>query len=375
MRRIPVVMAVALSAGALAACGSDSNDDAGTAPKTTAATDAASMQRAEQAIAPYVGQPGPFPVTEPLKERPVGAKVAFMDPGSPTAAMMWGISSAAAEPLGIELYRVKAGHSAETINAAYASVVEQRPAAVIDAGIDPVLFKSALAKLHEAEIPILSSGVIDQDEHGFRGGVFSRAAVSQNGRLLADYVYSRHGAETDVVFGYIPEFAFGPIMKDAFMEEMKTLCESCEARELSLPAASIGTTMPSKIVSDLQSHPDTKTVVTATSEMLGGLPAALKAASLEVETTGSGGGPANLQMLKDGQQSSNLAVDFNVSMWTLMDMVARSITGEPIPAEQARGIPPTQFLTGADITGDPADGWTGYPDFAQRFAELWGADK
>jgi hypothetical protein len=26
------------------------------------------------------------------------------------------------------------------------------------------------------------------------------------------------------------------------------------------------------------------------------------------------------------------------------------------------------------VTFDPSHGWTGYPDFPQRFAKLWGVD-
>ena len=47
--------------------------------------------------------------------------------------------------------------------------------------------------------------------------------------------------------------------------------------------------------------------------------------------------------------------------------------GEPVTAGEKRGLPPIQFLTKSDITFDPTQGWKAYPDFAQRFAKLWGA--
>ena len=34
-------------------------------------------------------------------------------------------------------------------------------------------------------------------------------------------------------------------------------------------------------------------------------------------------------------------------------------------------MPPLRVLEQADMTFDPSHGWSGYPDFAKRFATLW----
>jgi ribose transport system substrate-binding protein len=368
---VVAALLVVVGAVSLAACGS--SDKGGSSMKTGSASHAtATLSEAKAAVASYLGKPSPFPVTEPLKKRPVGARVAYMDPGTPIGALLYQLMSPAAQAVGLKLYRVKAGSSAATIDAAYASVAEQKPAAVVDIGADPALFRSGIAKLKAAGVPILSTGVVEPAKYGFAGGVFGRESSETSGKLLADYVYAEHRGSTNAVFYFTPELAFAPIVKDAFATQMKALCPDCSVRVVSLSAASIGSKMPSQMVSDLQSHPDTKTVVVATTEMLTGVPAALKAAGLDVETTGSAGGPANLQMIKAGQQTSSLFVDFPVMMWTLVDMTARTIAKQPIPAEEAKGIPPMQFLRRQDVTFDPARGWTGYPDFAQRFMRLWG---
>jgi ribose transport system substrate-binding protein len=142
---------------------------------------------------------------------------------------------------------------------------------------------------------------------------------------------------------------------------------------VTIPVATLGNTAPQKIVSDLQAHPDTKVAVAANSEIFIGLPAALKTAGLsDITTVGTGGGPTNLEYVKDGQQTVDLALDLPVLSWTLVDAVSRPIVGEQVPAEEAKGLPPMQFLEQKDITFDPSHGWTGYPDFAQRFSKLWG---
>jgi ribose transport system substrate-binding protein len=48
------------------------------------------------------------------------------------------------------------------------------------------------------------------------------------------------------------------------------------------------------------------------------------------------------------------------------------MVGQELTGDEAKGISPLQFLKQEDITFDPSKGWTGYPDFAQRFAKLWG---
>jgi hypothetical protein len=34
-------------------------------------------------------------------------------------------------------------------------------------------------------------------------------------------------------------------------------------------------------------------------------------------------------------------------------------------------VPDVQFLEQKDITFDPTHGWTGYPEFEEKFTELW----
>ena len=137
-------------------------------------------------------------------------------------------------------------------------------------------------------------------------------------------------------------------------------------------------------MSDLQSHPDTTVVVGSNSENMIGLPAAMKTAGLQpakegqavspgkvIATVGQAGSPATLQYLKDGQQTVDLTLDAPVLSWTLVDAATRGATGQPLDPQEAKGMPPEQFLSQSDIKFDPSKGWTGYPDFAKRFAELW----
>ena len=103
-----------------------------------------------------------------------------------------------------------------------------------------------------------------------------------------------------------------------------------------------------------------------------GLPAALQAAGIKVETIGNSPGPTNLQYIKEGKETAGLGFDLPVLTWTLLDQAAREIAGQKLSGPEAEGLPVSEFLTQKDITFDPSKGWTGYPDFAERFAKLWG---
>ena len=151
------------------------------------------------------------------------------------------------------------------------------------------------------------------------------------------------------------------------------MCSSCKARHVDIPVGEIGKSAPSRVVSDLQAHPNTKVAVFATAEAGTGLPAALKAAQLKVKLIGFGPPPAILGYIKQGQWDAAVGVDGFTMIWAQVDALARMVAGEPLTAGQKQGLPPIQILTKRDITFDPTQGWKAYPDFAEHFAKLWGA--
>ena len=105
-------------------------------------------------------------------------------------------------------------------------------------------------------------------------------------------------------------------------------------------------------------------------DLTNGLPTALKTAGLKVQTLNTGSGPVGLQRLKDGAETVGLGTDTSVVAWTLLDEAVREIVKQT--ADEGEGVQVFQFLTQKDINFDPSKGWTAYPDFSQRFAELWG---
>jgi ribose transport system substrate-binding protein len=365
--KVAAVVAAFAAVLAITACGSDSNDNGSSSTGGTA--DVAS---ATQAVAPYIGKPSPFPVTEPLNKIPAGSKVAFMDCGTPICALFWQIIEPAGKTMGIDISRVQAGSSADTVSSAFDTVVSQKPDGVIVTSIDPRLWQSQLKQLQDANIPVVSTGIVDAADFGIKSPQYAQPESERDGALMADYVAANLGADSKVAFYDVPELTFTGVVGEAFTAELGKVCPDCAVRTVHIPVATIGNTAPNQIVSDLQANPDTTVAAFATDEVETGLPAALNTAGIKVKTIGNSPGPTNLQYLKDGQETVALGVDLPVLTWTLVDQMAREITGQELGGDEAKGLTDVQFLTQKDIVFDPSQGWTGYPDFAQRFAKLWG---
>jgi ribose transport system substrate-binding protein len=373
-RRTVLVFVACLSlALCLAACGSSDNST-GTSGSSTASSSApkADTAAAEAAIKPYVGQPSAFPVTDPLKAVKKGATVAFMDCGTSICGLFWDLLQPAGKTMGVKLTRYKAGQAANTISGAFDSAFAAKPDAVIVAGIAVELWANSLKKFQDAQIPVVTTGVLGTKKYGIKAAQAAETASVLEGKLMADYTGAQFADAKKIAVYDVPELTFTRLVVDSYKKELQKVCSDCSVRVTHIPVATMGTTAPQRVVSDLQKNSGTDLAVFAIDEIEAGLPAALQSAGIKVKTLGNSPGPTQLQYLKEGKETAALAVDLPVLGWTLLDQAARQMVGQDLTGDEAKGISPLQFLKQEDIKFDPSKGWTGYPDFAQRFAKLWG---
>jgi ribose transport system substrate-binding protein len=361
---------VGLATAALigAGCGSSGGSSSGTSASGSSKVDIAA---AKAAVAQYSGKPTAFPVDQPLKVKPAGKTVAYMQCSTPACAFFAQIIAPTQKLLGYRLKIVKAGPSATQVQAAMSSIVSLKPDAALLPASDPNQFLAQAKQLNDAKVPVSVNGVVDPQKYGFDNAFINNATDELAGKLMADWAVSATGGG-DVAFYGVPELSFTPIMEQSFKKEMAAVCSSCKLRQVDIPISAIGTTAPSRIVSDLQSHPNTKAIVFGNAETGTGLPAALRAANLKVKIMGFGPPPAILGYIKQGEWDAGIGVDAPTMLWAQVDALARLAAGEPLTAGEQKGLPPVQILTKADQF-DPTKLWTGYPDFAKRFARLWGA--
>lgn len=374
---LAMVACLALAFG-VAACGSDSNSSSSTSGSTGASTASNTASKVDKAAAlaaikPYIGQPSAFPVTETLKKVPKGSTIAFSDCGTPICALFWQILQPAAQTMGVKMKRYKAGAAASTVSSTMDSIVADKPGAVIIAGTPIQLWQNKLKAFQDAKIPVVTTGILGTKGTGIQAAQAAEDSSNLGGKLLADYAAANYGANQKVAFYDTPELTFTGLTGTAFQNELKKVCPSCSTRIVHVPIATYGNKAPSQLVSDIQAHPDTSLMVFGTDEIQAGFPAARQAAGItKVKTLGNTPNPQGLQYVKEGKTDAVLGVDLPVLTWVLLDQAARQMAGQQLTGDEAKGLPVLQFLKKADIKFDPSKGWTGYPDFAQRFAKLWG---
>lgn len=370
-RRWPAVALAGLTAVVTAACASSASGSGSSSSGTSGASDAAGISAARAAIAPYVGHPSAFPANAPLAKRPApGSRFIYLQCSTPVCAQIGQLLAAPTKALGVTLSVINSGASATSSQAAAAAALAQKPAAVLLPAVDPQLFGGALHQLDSAGIAVTGVGIIDGAPYGVEESAGGQASVERAGQLMADWVVAHDGAAANVVFFGTPELSFSAPMQVAFQDTLRQNCPSCKASYQSLSAAAFGTTAPGDVVSYLQAHPSTNTVVFASMEGATGLAAALKDAGMHVTTLGFAPSPSNLQDIKTGGLTAGLGLDLPVQEWVQVDLAARLLAHQSISSSELNVD--LEFLTKDNVTStDTTLGWTGYPNTAQRFAKLW----
>lgn len=369
-RTAGLAAAAAVSAALLAGCSAGADSQ----PSSPAGTQAsgADTAAAQAAIAPYLEQPSEFPVTDPLSAAlPAGTTFAYLQCDVPTCALGAEILKTATQTLGVELITVQATGAADSLQTAMNSIIEQDPDVVILSPIEPSIVASQLDALKEQGTPIVSIGISDAEQYGIDVGMAGTSSNELIGSLMASWLVSELGDSTNAVFYGIPELSFSPIVQAGFEAQLTALCPDCTVREADLPIATLGSTAPSTVVSDLQANPDTNAIVFVESGATTGVPAALETAGLDVTSIVMGPDPGALSTIADGGVSAGLAIDFQMAFWMQVDAGARLLLGDELPEAEVTGQPPLRILNTAAVDFDPSHGWMAFDDFADRFAALW----
>lgn len=369
-----VATAVMLVLG-VSACSSTSNTSAssGSTGRHTAGVNSSSadVSAAQAALAPYLNHPSAFPATTPLTKRPAaGSRFVYLQCSTPICAQIGQLLVAPTKALGVSLTVINSGSSAASSQAAAAAALADKPAAVLLPAVDPQVFGNSIQQLDSAGIAVAGVGIINGQPYGVQVSEGGMASIQLAGTLMADWVVAREGSNANVVFFGTPELNFSPLMQTGFKNEMARVCPSCSVSYQQIPVATFGSTAPSTVISYLQAHPGTNTVVFASMEGATGLAAALKDAGMHVTTLGFAPSPSNLQDIKSGGLTAGLGLDLPVQEWNQVNLAAQLLAHQQIGTAELN--PDLQFLTQQNVTtADTLQGWTGYPDLAQRFAQLW----
>jgi ribose transport system substrate-binding protein len=361
-------VAAGIAALVVAGCGSSGTSDGSST--TQGGQSGADVAAARAALSPYTGHPTAFPVGTPLAKRPpAGSTFAYLQCSAPTCALAAKALQRATTLLGVRFRAVSAGATASSEQAAMNSIIGLKPAAVIIPAVELSPIGPQIKQLTQAGVPVVTFGAADTAPYGVQAAINSNGPLSRDGRLLADWVVAQKGSEANAVFYAEPTYSFSPIVQRAFEAEMKERCPDCAVRVADIPLNSIGS--PAPIISDIKSHPDTNVLVFVSLTAATGLGSALDIAGLHPLTVGMSPQPSNLQDIRTGALTAGIGFDIPTTLFTAVDAAARLATDQPLTPAEKSGSVPAQILGQKDITFDPSDGWSAYPDFVKRFSALW----
>ena len=244
LRTAASVGVIGLVAVCVAACGSSSSTSGQAASSTPptqqaassgAATQQVDMAAASKAIAPYEGQTSAFPVDTPLsKPLPADTKFVYLQCAATSCGQVDKLLQEAVKTLGGSLTTVSAGASVATFQTAAASALSLKPAVVFLDGFQPALFGDSLKTLSAAGIKVVSISMAQTPEelasYGITFNYIGTAFNVNNGKLMADWVITKKGANSKIAFYGVPEITFTAPMQAAFEQELKTNCASCKVR-------------------------------------------------------------------------------------------------------------------------------------------------
>ena len=369
-RKLGVAALLVIAVLATATYGGSSSSQASTS--SSSASSGAETAAAKAALAPYVGQPSAFPVTQKLdKKPPAGTTIAYLECGAPTCAMFAKDLKASTAALGAKLNVISAGLFSSTVQSAAEAALAEHPSAVIVAGTTLSDFGGTLAALEKAGIPVFGIGVTGGKAAGLTAVSGGQSDDVKVGQLMADWVLLHKGTDAHVVFFGAPELSYSPYAWNAFDAQLKKICPTCTAAESDLSVLTYGSSAPSTVVSYLRANPSVNTTVFATEEGATGLPSALSAAGLtHITTFGFAPSAVNLADIKAGKLTGGIGLDFDTEVWQITDVIAKTLTHQKVGATEQGGV--IEVLNSSNVTSaDVANGWSGYPNVAKRFASLW----
>jgi ribose transport system substrate-binding protein len=391
-RSIAGLTMVTAAALALVACSSglDEDSDDGEEGSASGATsvfgecpegepvDGIDVEAAEAVIDEYMAPAESVIMDEPLAE-PIDpdVTVAFMDNDTTVAGLMWEHLAEAGERAGIDIRRVSAGNSAQSINTAFSTLVEDPPDIVLAPAIDPTFWADQLDALRDADTTIVTGAITNADEFGLDDTYGGYGASLENGRVLAAAAITMTcGTATEFSFYNVPELPFSNVQQEAAVEVLDEFCDgACTLRTVDIPVSQMSTGGSDAVHSDLQAHPETAAFITPIDEIQVGLPAKQDLAGIDVPGLGQSSTPPNIEQIAAGEQAGGFAVDLRQFMWLLLDQGLRLDQGMDYPEPDWAAINPnlSTILT-HDTATDSADGYVAVEDFADQFAALWGVE-
>lgn len=374
-RRASALAAVTL---ALAACGDGSEPASSAAgaqpanPETVAA--------AQATLNRYLTPPTSIMQATPLTGVPPKKKVAFVQCADPSCATLATYVKDATGALGWDLITVSA--TATDPGAAIQQAIDAGVDYIATTGFPVALFKQQMAQAKEKGVPVFmcySTDAPGGPENNLYSDCYDSTAANAYGQSMADFLIVHSQGAANVLVVTIPTYPILTAQVDAMRAELGKNCPGCKLNTLEVTVNDLaGGAVPQNVSSYLQSNPGVGYVFFTYNGLETGVPAALRSAGLlsKVKLVGTQGLQAQMKEIVDGTSLAWTALPQELSMWTMVDQMARvSMNQWSLADERKAAVPPFYLVTdaeGAKAVVDLKDGWPGPTGFQDTFRKLWG---
>jgi ABC-type sugar transport system substrate-binding protein len=373
-------LAIAMSAGVLAACGSSSssNDSATASSSSDGGAQSATVTRACASRDKYLPTPTAIPQTDPLKAAPASGKsvIYLVQPGNPNNSRIGQGVQAAAKAAGWSYSQVTYDPSnPASLQAGLKSALAKHPTAVAVNGSEQSQFGAGTeAAYAKAGVPIVMANTgpqkLDNTILGLPNG--PAAAVAQ-ATALASWFVCDSGGKGHVLVSHVLGFTYVDVLADKFVSTVKATCPDCVVKVKKSTLSQFGQgQLPTVVSSAVRQAPDVKYLFLAEGAFSTGIDAALKSAGVkDVKVIGADLGPANAAALRDGTNSVWTGQNLLETGYAMMDVVFRRIQGMPMSSDSFAPVnsPPVQLLTKATLgASDHVEVPT---DALDQYKKLW----
>jgi ABC-type sugar transport system substrate-binding protein len=385
----------------VAACGDDSSGgESGDGSATTGSgggngsspiTDVASARELVEQFSQPVTSVG---VTEPASRRPdPGKELVFLECPVPTCAVFGDGIEEAAALLDWEVTRLTYQFTPEGQQSAFQQALDLEPDAILSSGQTPTVTLEQRQAAAEAGIPFFDNSAIYESDPAEATGTVDQDPAPptlllepasfvafQNGTLPAAWAIAETDGNVSSIFVNVPDIPIIVPPQVSYQAALDEACpDTCSNVVVEGTVDEIGTSLPAKVVSTLQEHPDTNYIVFTSGDFSLGVAAAVRAAGFEdVRLIGATPIQANVESLRSGGPDEAWAGVSNVVIgWRLVDGAVRHFNGDPIPSPVASSPDdtspaawPVPRIYTAEAAPESAD-FVEPEDYEEIFRGLW----
>lgn len=360
-----------VSACLLASACSSSSADEGTGQ-------AADVAGAQAVADRYEAAPTDLVLDTPLSRAPDSGKyIISIETPQPISSAKNDAIQQAADVLGWRYQRILMGTDAEAAPKAVDQAIALRPDAIHVSGTPLTMLSKQIESARAAGIPVIADSIAGPPVPGvISTALDGDAQVQEWGKMVASQVIADSDGDANVAIFSITDYSILNVFTDAFTAQLKEQCPDCKVQLVNQQVTDLGTKTPQSVVSTLQRDPTINYALFSFGDLVLGVDAALRGASLQDQVTFAGQTPTpdNLQSLKDGDNSVWVGFPVQILGWRVLDTLARQFNGDDIAVADAAFLP-TQLLNADNIDSAVLDEATGYyagvADYQQQFETLW----